>query len=191
MLAVEPDQRMAAVARRHGVEVEIATLETWDARGRRFDLLSCAQAWHWVDPVAGAAKAAAVVRPGGTAAIFWNFFQPPQNVRDRIDPVYAELAPELADESIVLGHHHQRLATTVEALEGTVGWHDVRVDRFSHEVTYRTADWLAVLETHSDHRRLPAGRRTPLLAAIGREIDAVGGSFVMPYVAALISATRA
>ncbi|MCW2935319.1 MAG: hypothetical protein JWM19_6281 [Actinomycetia bacterium] len=27
-----------------------------------------AQAWHWVDPVAGAAKAAVVLRPGGRLA---------------------------------------------------------------------------------------------------------------------------
>jgi SAM-dependent methyltransferase len=190
VLGVEPDPRMAAVARRRGVEVELATLETWDARGRRFDLLTCAQAWHWVDPAVGAAKAAAVVRPGGNAAIFWNFFQPPRVLRDRIDPVYERIAPELADHSIVLGHHHQRLTTTMEALEGTDGWEQIRLERFEHEVTYRTADWLAVLETHSDHRGLPPERRAQLLGAIGAEIDALGGSFVMPYEAALITAER-
>lgn len=31
VLGVEPDERMAAVARRHGVVVEIATFEEWDS----------------------------------------------------------------------------------------------------------------------------------------------------------------
>ncbi|MGH3539817.1 MAG: hypothetical protein ACRDQJ_16250 [Pseudonocardiaceae bacterium] len=30
-----------------------------------------AQASHWVDPIAGAAKAAQVLRPGGWLAVFW------------------------------------------------------------------------------------------------------------------------
>ena len=38
------------------------------------------QAWHWVDPDVGAAKAADVLRPGGRVALFWNVFQPPPDV---------------------------------------------------------------------------------------------------------------
>src|ERR1700691_3837027 len=58
VLGVEPDPRMADFARRTGVEVEVATFETWDAAGREFDAVVAGTAWHWVDPVAGAAKAA-------------------------------------------------------------------------------------------------------------------------------------
>jgi hypothetical protein len=58
VLGVEPDARMAAFARGSGVEVEVATFEAWDAAGRAFDAVVAGTAWHWVDPVAGAAKAA-------------------------------------------------------------------------------------------------------------------------------------
>lgn len=64
VLGVEPDAAMAAVAREHEVEVEVSTFEEWDDAGRRFDLVTCAQGWHWIDPAAGARKAAAVLRPG-------------------------------------------------------------------------------------------------------------------------------
>jgi hypothetical protein len=37
----------------------VAKFEDWDPAGRTFDSVIAAQAWHWVDPVAGAAKAAA------------------------------------------------------------------------------------------------------------------------------------
>src|SRR5260370_22155542 len=65
VLGVEPDARMANFARRTGVEVEVATFEAWDPAGRQFDAVVAGTAWHWVDPVAGAAKAAQGPRAGG------------------------------------------------------------------------------------------------------------------------------
>ena len=55
VVGVDPDERMADVARRGGLAVEVSTIETWDPAGRVFDAAVAAQAWHWVDPVAGAA----------------------------------------------------------------------------------------------------------------------------------------
>ena len=81
VLGVDPDPRMAGQARLGGTETEVAKFEDWDPAGRSFDAVTAAQAWHWVDPVAGAAKAAAVLRPGGRLAVFWNAFDPPQELR--------------------------------------------------------------------------------------------------------------
>ena len=77
VLGVEPDARMADLARQSGVDVEVAKFEDWDPAGRQFDAVIAAQAWHWVDPVAGAAAAARALRPGGRLALFWNAVQPP------------------------------------------------------------------------------------------------------------------
>lgn len=68
VLGVEPDARMADLARQYGVEVDVATFEAWDPVGRAFDAVVAGQAWHWIDPVAGAAKAAQVLRPAGRPA---------------------------------------------------------------------------------------------------------------------------
>src|SRR3954447_15322634 len=75
VLGVEPDARMAEFARRSGVEVDVATFEAWDPAGRHFDAVVAGTAWHWVDPVAGAAKAARVLRPGGRLAPFHHVFE--------------------------------------------------------------------------------------------------------------------
>src|SRR5690348_17343316 len=40
VLGVEPDQRMADVARQHGIPVEVATFESWNSTRRTFDLLT-------------------------------------------------------------------------------------------------------------------------------------------------------
>src|ERR1700749_3473456 len=60
VLGVDPDPRMAELARQGGTEAEVAKFEEWDTAGRTFDAVISAQAWHWVDPVAGVEKAAAV-----------------------------------------------------------------------------------------------------------------------------------
>ena len=70
VLAVEPSAEMAAVARRvcagyREVRIEQADFERWDPAGREFALMFAAQAWHWVEPAVGFAKAASVLRPGG------------------------------------------------------------------------------------------------------------------------------
>lgn len=54
VLGVDPDARMADLARRSGVAAEVAKFEDWDPAGREFDVVIAGQAWHWVDPVADA-----------------------------------------------------------------------------------------------------------------------------------------
>src|SRR5271167_1623582 len=95
VLGVEPDARMADFARRTGVEVAVARFEAWESAGRAFDAVIAGQAWHWVDPVAGAAKAAQVLRPGGRLAVFWNVFQPSPDVGGAFSAVYRRVMPTL------------------------------------------------------------------------------------------------
>jgi SAM-dependent methyltransferase len=94
VLGVDPDPRMADLARQRGFGVEVATFEAWDPAGRAFDAVIAGQAWHWVDPVAGAAKAAQVLRPGGRLAVFWNAFQPPARATE------AASRPEIGSSSV-------------------------------------------------------------------------------------------
>jgi 2-polyprenyl-3-methyl-5-hydroxy-6-metoxy-1,4-benzoquinol methylase len=46
VLGVELAPRMTEIAGGHGVDVEIAAFEGWDAAGRTFDRVTSAQAWH-------------------------------------------------------------------------------------------------------------------------------------------------
>ena len=94
VLGVEPDPRMAARARRGGTEVEVAKFEDWDPAGRSFDTVIAAQAWHWVDLVAGAAKAAEALRPGGRLAVLWNAAAPPRELREAFGAVFRRALPD-------------------------------------------------------------------------------------------------
>jgi SAM-dependent methyltransferase len=183
---VEIDPRMAAVARDKGLEVEVSGFVQWDDRGRRFELLISAQAWHWIDPRAGAIKAAAVLADGGRLACFWNLGDPPARVRERLAPIYERLAPELAG----LGNSGGRSENTAAAIGDSGLFETAEVRRFEWTRTYATGEWLQFLATHSNHQALDGPRLAALLDAVGAAIDAVGGSFQFRYETMLVTATR-
>ena len=94
VLGVDVDTRMAEFARETGIEVEIGKFEEWDSRGRSFDAVVAGQAWHWVDPVLGAGKAAQVLRPHGLLALYWHVFDPPAEIADPFEKVLGRVAPD-------------------------------------------------------------------------------------------------
>ena len=159
VLGVEIDERMAARARTKGVAVEVAPFELWDDAGRRFDLVVSGQAWHWVEPRAGAVKAGRVLRPGGGIGFFWNFGDRPPEVRQRLARVYDRLAPELENYSLVLGSHQGRVDETAVALAACGAFEPAAESWFSWTQTYGAAAWVDFLRTHSDHQTLPPIRR--------------------------------
>jgi SAM-dependent methyltransferase len=190
VLGVEVDARMAELARGKGLEVEVARFEDWDPRGRRFDLVTSAQAWHWIDPRAGAARAAEALRVGGRIGVFWNFGNPPPDVRELLSPVYARLAPGVESYSVLFGNRDARVRDTLEGIADCGAYGPAQTMRFPWSQRYDTAGWLEQLATHSDHQALPAAQRRLLLDAVGETLDAIGGSFEMSYATVLVSALR-
>ncbi len=191
VLGVEVDERMAEVARAKGLEVEVTPFERWEDGGRRFDLVIAGQAWHWIDPGIGAAKSAAVLREAGRIGLFWNVDDLPVRVRKRLAPIYARLATDLENHSTESGYQDARNRATVASLAESGRFGPVEVRRFPWRRTYGTAGWLGHLETHSDHQALSPIRRQRLLAAVGEAIEAIGGSFEVPYETVLVTARRA
>jgi SAM-dependent methyltransferase len=190
VLGVEVDERMARLACARGLHVEVTSFERWDARGRTFELAICAQAWHWIEPEAGAAKIADVLVAGGGIALFWNFGDPPVEVTERLAPIYARLEPELENYSVLLGHYHGRIEQALAGVTTSGRFAKADLRTFAWSRTYETLAWLQFLQTHSDHQALPAARRERLLSAIGAALDALGGSFEMRYQTVLVSARR-
>ena len=186
VLGVEPDPRMAAVAEAKGLAVEVATFEEWDARGRSFDLVTSAQAWHWVDPERGPAKAASVLRPGGRLAVFWNLASHDPDSQAALEAVYARHAPALVNGSIVLGR--VRRDGDTEAFERAGAFEEPEVRCYTWARAYTTAEWVAQLPTHSDHRLLPDGVRATLLAGLAEVLDAHGGVLEVTYETRVVTA---
>ena len=162
MLGVDVDARMAQSARRRGVDVEVAPFETWDPAGRTFDAVVAGQTWHWVDPVAGTAKAAEVLRPRGRLAVFWNGGDAPAELAEAFAAVYRRLLPDLpmlfTVRSAVDGYRGF-LSTAEEAIRQTAGFGEPERRQYPWEQTYTRAR----LGRPAAHERLlradPAGHR--------------------------------
>jgi hypothetical protein len=188
VLGVEVDERMAAIARGQGTEVEVSPFEDWDPRGRRFDLIVAGQAWHWVDPVAGPAKAAALLRPCGLLAPFWNVGTPPPELVAAFDKVY-DAEPQLDGYSVASAHGGPtRYAEEAGAIRDSGLFADPWTESFPWRRTYTSEQWLDQLPTHSDHRALPPTRLAEVLAEVKRVVDDHGGWFEMTYETILIRA---
>lgn len=172
VLGVEVDERMAAVARTHGITVEIASFEAWEDRGRRFDLLTIGSAWHWIDPEAGTRKAAAVLHPGGTFARFWSYHLLEEPLVSQLDAVYRRVAPD-AD---VHGYHRRQRRALIEdvvAQSPEFGAVERRTWETPHTLT--ADEWVGLCATYSDHQRLTSENRAELFGELREVIAANGG----------------
>jgi SAM-dependent methyltransferase len=191
VLGLEPDARMAAVARRHGITVESGQIEEWDAGARRFDLLIAGQAWHWVEPHAGARQAATVLRAGGRIGLFWNQAQPGPSVRPALDAAYARHAPELGERSVLLGRRDMSLYESIaESLRQTDRFEGISLDLFGHDVVYSGESWVEMARTHSDHSTLPPDQLAALLDDVRAGIDRAGGDVPVHYEVTLVTGLR-
>jgi SAM-dependent methyltransferase len=191
VLGVEADARMAAVARRNGLEVELARFEEWDPAGRVFDLAVCGQAWHWIDPAGGARAAAAALRGGGRLAIFGNRRVHDAETQAALDEVYGRLAPQMCEESGVLEiPRSDPRALHTEAIAAGGHFDPPRSFTYPSTQEYPRERWLELLSTHSNHRVLPDAERAALLAAVGEVVDRLGGSIRLEYHTVLSCWTR-
>jgi SAM-dependent methyltransferase len=194
VLGVDPDPRMAELARQGGTEAEVAKFEDWDPAGRTFDAVIAAQAWHWVDPVAGAAKAAAVLRPGGRLAVFWNVFGPPQDLREAFGEVFRRVLRDSAVGGFwnrpAIDLYRGGWARMADAIRqaGTFGEPEEWLSYW--ERPYTRDEWLDVVPTSGGFTRRPEAVQQELLAGLGAAVDAAGGSFTMSYTTLAGTAAR-
>jgi SAM-dependent methyltransferase len=194
VLGVDVDQRMAEFARQTGIEVEIGKFEEWDPRGRTFDAVVAGQAWHWVDPVLGAAKAAQVLRPHGLLALYWHVFDPPAEIADPFDDVLARVAPDGPLKSPGLDLQQRNLARAVNGIRTAGGFDEPEEWRFAWQRHYTRDEWLDHLATTGQLTILTPDQLATVLDTVGAAIDSIGGEFTMQYLtlatAAVLSSSR-
>jgi SAM-dependent methyltransferase len=195
-VGVEPHPAMAAVARRQLAEwpewrVDDSGFEDWEPRpaDTPADLVTCAQAWHWLDPAVRLHKAHALLRAGGWLALWWNANELDDDspARLAINDIYARLEPGM---SVLPSCGNLPRPGRNEPIPAGVGFgpHVDRVISWSQE--YTTDEWIDLLQTHSNHRLLPPERLAALLDAVAEAIDADGGIYLGRYRCVLWAAQR-
>jgi SAM-dependent methyltransferase len=171
VLGVEIDPQMAAVAQSHGLTVEVAGFEQWDDAGRTFDLIVSGQAWHWIDPAVGPAKAVGLLRRGGAVVLFWNHDSDlDPSVRAALDEAYRACAPELLE---LAAQDKQRKAAKpyFADLKASGVFRSIETKDYPYERVYTADEWVGTVQTHSDHLQLAPARRAALADALRAVIN--------------------
>ena len=158
VVAVEPSRDMLDSLSAHhpDVEARLGAGENTGLEAASVAAVVYGQAWHWVEPEAGCAEAARILRPGGTLGLIWNFM-------DLEDPAVAAfnramhvLYPDLAD-----------LADRADSSDDvTAPFTGREVDRFSWTCQITTADLAALVTTRSYYLARPEHERADIRAAV-------------------------
>jgi SAM-dependent methyltransferase len=190
--ALEPSPAMARLARRNTadlaeVRVEEASFEDWTLPTDPFRLVASAQAWHWVRPEVGYAKARDALEPGGTLALLWNTATDERDlpeIGDEIDEVYRREAPSLA---------HIRSEVPLDRrleIEASGAFVDVLGEAYPWSTSYTSEEYLGLLRTQSHHRLLEPSVLERLLRSLEAVLATHGGKIDQRYVANLYLARR-
>jgi SAM-dependent methyltransferase len=192
VLGVEVDERMAAFAHNTGVVVEVARFEEWNPKGRRFDGVAAGQAWHWIHPVEGAAKAATVLRPSGLLALFWNGPLPPPELAEACNEIFRQAIPE-SPFNLLSGPSSSYTSFLTRAFDGIekAGRFEGLEDwQFEWERTYTKEQWLDQLPATGALTSARPDQIEEVLTGVGGVVDAIGGHFEMRFVTVAAIAVR-
>ena len=194
ILALEPGNALAALAAQKcrsypRVDVLPTTFEAWPVERGTFDLALSAQAFHWIEPEYGCAKAAIALARGGALALVWHldvlehtaFWQATQPIYDTFFPTTAD------DPGVSLAAMLRRYE---EILRRSEAFADLRQIRHAWERAYAGGDYLKLLSTFSNYGALPGPDRVRFSRAIAEVIDHADGVVHRRYETVLLLARR-
>lgn len=178
-VGVEIDDRMAEVARNHGVGVEVARFETWES-DQPFDLICSGQAWHWIEPDVGYRHAADLLRPGGRLAVFWNSYIYDDVTSGVLMETFGRHAPHIVVDSVSLGTSSpDHAALDAAAIRRSSAWFEPpEFLVFEHGRTVTVEEWLAEGRTHSPIALLDEAVRTRLFDELQPELTSLNDGWI-------------
>lgn len=194
--AVELGAELAEVARRKlagfpAVEIVTSAFEEWDPEGSEFDAVYSFNAFHWIDDDVRFSKTAAVLRGGGSLAVYGGGAR--FVVHEDADPVWLALDE---DYVAVTGSTEPRLKLSElrdRSEEFTEGGYFSRADRrlYRTEATYDADGYLDLLATVSWYTTLAPDVRNELFERIRARIaEAPGGTITPTRLSVLYVAKR-
>jgi SAM-dependent methyltransferase len=197
--AVEPGPALAVRLRERGAGRPLTVVADSFERARlddaAFDLVAAATSFHWVEPGTGLTKVAAVLRPGGWLALWWNVFgddSRPDPFEHALRPMFEQLAPEVRLHAFA-GMKPYALETDarVGEIDATGAFEAVEHHVVAWEGHHDAAGIRALFATYSPFLALPEDQRTRVLDELERIArDDFDDRVVRPYLTSLYLARR-
>lgn len=182
LTAIEPGPAMIEQAKRRVGEAPVefvnSTFEDLDEDGGPFGLIACAQAWHWVDPEIGFAKASRLLADDGVLAIFGNEdAEVPAVIRSAVDAFRAGMV-EMKGVRYG-GGVYQRGKAMDRLFSATEAFQTPSHKAYHRTITYTPETYTRLMATYSDVQRQPAQHRAQLLADLHSALSGLGDSFTI------------
>jgi SAM-dependent methyltransferase len=195
ILALELGPALAALAAAHLRSYPLAhvmpvAFEDWPLEREGFDLVLSAQAFHWIEPARGLARAAAALTPQGAIALVWHldrsehtdFYQATQ-------PLYARFLPSDAQRDHI-DPLEQRAMRYHDALRQSHAFTGLTVMRHRWQRQYTGPQFLKLLQTFSNHQALPEPEKTQLFQGMAAELARFGNVVTRHYETMLLVAHK-
>ena len=123
-------------------------------------------AFHWIDPAIRFQLAHDLLVPGGVIALFWHRPVQTEISREFVaaqQEIYRRTAPELAARYHAPTRPEDASTEYDQLITGSNLFEDLAIRKHYVKNEYDTESYIALLETFSGHRLLPAAQRHALL----------------------------
>lgn len=194
MLAIELGEHLSALAAKNcrpypNVEILRNAFEDWPLEENGFDLAISGEAFHWIPPEVGYPRLAQALKPGGSAALFWNLRPfPATAVYQAIVATHKKLAPSIAspDHAITSDWLIQRILTN---FADSNSYGEVIVRQYPWSETLTAERYVKLLDTQSSYLNADKEIREKLYLAVVDVIEQFGGVVERPYLTILFHAS--
>lgn len=193
---LEPGPNLAGVARTSladfpDVDVVTTSFETWDAGDTRFGLVFAATSWHWLDPQLRYSKAAALLEPGGSLAVWGAALAFPTG----FDPLFTELHQVYEEtgqpwEGDWPPPPPEQVPDLTAEIEASGHFEKAQVRRYIWQQEYDATQYVALLDTFSNHRAMEPTSREWLYGEIHRRISQRAGGRVTRHWLSILHVAR-
>lgn len=156
-------------------EVKNIAFESFIAENNQYDIIYSATAFHWIPQDLGYTKAYSLLKSGGTIALFWN--HPFVNRTDdllhvEIQKIYNKYRP--AGEPPV-EFSESMCQKKIDSLKQQYGFIDIVSKLYHNTRVFKAQEYIALLNTYSDHRALKSDVKDKFENEILQAIVKFGG----------------
>lgn len=196
ILALELGPALAALAAENlrpypRARVVPIAFEDWPVERAAFDAVISAQAFHWIDPELGLARAAEALAPQGGIALVWHldrsehteFYRANRPLYERYFPSDAQRATADPLEERAMRYH--------DALRRSQAFADMAVVRHAWQREYTAPQFLKLLQTFSNHQALPEPAKTEFFQGMEAVLARFGNVVTSHYETLLLMAHKA
>ena len=140
-----------------------------------YDLIYSGTAFHWIPQEIGYPKTFDLLKNGGTLALFWNHPYPYKSDEFyiKIQEVYSKYQNGI--KSTVHKFSEEKCLNIVETM-GKYGFTDTQYKVYRNTRVLTTQQYIALLNTYSDHRAFKSESRKALEAELTDVINQYGGT---------------